>query len=252
MLVRIIAIFVALGFATPLLASDLEKEQRWREQVADSIMDGEEVDVVVDGRDVFGIYTEAEVDSDKGMIVVHGTGIHPNWDQVVQPVRVGMAEKGWHTLSIQMPVLANDAEYQDYVPLYPQVPARLKAAEAFLLDKGVSTIVIVAHSQGATMSSYYLARNDSEVKALVAIGMGAAQKDSEVNSAESLKRINIPVLDLYGSDDLAAVLETADKRKAASAHNAAYGQQVIEGANHFFDDYNDELIESVARWLEQI
>lgn len=252
MLIRLIVICFGFSFATPSFASDLGKEQRWREQVADSIMDGEEVDVIVDGRGVFGIYTEPESESDKGIIVVHGTGIHPNWDQVVQPVRVGMVEHGWHTLSIQMPVLSNDAQYEDYVPLYPQVPARLTAAEQFLSDKGVTTMLIVAHSQGATMSSYYLASGASKAKALVAIGMGATQKDSHVNSAQSLKKINMPVLDLYGSNDLPGVLETAEQRKAASAHNPGYSQQIIDGANHFFDDFNDQLIEAISTWSSQL
>ena len=95
-----IVLILGIALVAPGFASDLGKEQRWREQVADSIMDGEEVDVMVDGRAVFGIYTEATNDSEKGMIVVHGTGIHPDWEQVVQPIRVAMAEHGWHTLSI--------------------------------------------------------------------------------------------------------------------------------------------------------
>lgn len=137
-----------LALTTPLLASDLEKEERWREQVEDSIMDGESVDLVVEGRNVFAIYTEAEEGSDKGLIVVHGTGIHPNWQQVVQPIRVEMAGYGWNTLALQMPILHNEAEYEEYVALYPEVPPRLRAAEAFLKEKGIQTIVIAAHSQG--------------------------------------------------------------------------------------------------------
>ena len=101
----LLGLVAALLFSVEAMASDLAKEQRWREQVADSIMDGEEVDVMVDGRGVFGIYTEAAEDSDKGMIIAHGIGVHPNWDQVILPLRVEMAERGWHTLSIQMPIL---------------------------------------------------------------------------------------------------------------------------------------------------
>ena len=41
------------------------------------------------------------------------------------------------------------------------------------------------------------------------------------------------MLDLYGSEDLPGVLETSNKRKKSSAHNQAYRQQVIDGANHF-------------------
>ena len=237
--------------AAPVAASDLEKEQRWREQVEDSIMDGEAVDLVVEGREIFAIYMEAEDSSDKGMIVVHGTGIHPNWQQVVQPIRVEMAAHGWNTLSIQMPILHNEAQYEEYVALYPEVPPRLRAAEAFLKDRGIQTLLIAAHSQGATMSSYYLSRHPSDVKGLIAIGMGATQKDSHINSAQSLKKITIPVLDLYGDDDLPGVLDTVDARTESSAHNAQYSQQMIKDANHFFDGMDDELVSAVAGWAQQ-
>ena len=46
----ILGITLGIALVAPGFASDLGKEQRWREQVADSIMDGEEVDVMVDGR----------------------------------------------------------------------------------------------------------------------------------------------------------------------------------------------------------
>ena len=247
----IIAWITLLMLAAPVAASDLEKEQRWREQVEDSIMDGEAVDLVVKGRKIFAIYMEAEDGSDKGMIVVHGTGIHPNWQQVVQPIRVEMAAHGWNTLSIQMPILHNEAQYEEYVALYPEVPPRLRAAEAFLKDRGIQTLLIAAHSQGATMSSYYLSRHPSDVKGLIAIGMGATQKDSHINSAQSLKKITIPVLDLYGDDDLPGVLDTVDARTESSAHNAQYSQQMIKDANHFFDGMDDELVSAVAGWAQQ-
>ena len=247
----IIAWITLLVLAAPVAASDLEKEQRWREQVEDSIMDGEAVDLVVEGREIFAIYMEAEDGSDKGMIVVHGTGIHPNWQQVVQPIRVEMAAHGWNTLSIQMPILHNEAQYEEYVALYPEVPPRLRAAEAFLKDRGIQTLLIAAHSQGATMSSYYLSRHPSDVKGLIAIGMGATQKDSHINSAQSLKKITIPVLDLYGDDDLPGVLDTVDARTESSAHNAQYSQQMIKDANHFFDGMDDERVSAVAGWAQQ-
>jgi len=247
----IIAWITLLMLAAPVAASDLEKEQRWREQVEDSIMDGEAVDLVVEGREIFAIYMEAEDGSDKGMIVVHGTGIHPNWQQVVQPIRVEMGAHGRNTLSIQMPILHNEAQYEEYVALYPEVPPRLRAAEAFLKDRGIQTLLIAAHSQGATMSSYYLSRHPSDVKGLIAIGMGATQKDSHINSAQSLKKITIPVLDLYGDDDLPGVLDTVDARTESSAHNAQYSQQMIKDANHFFDGMDDELVSAVAGWAQQ-
>jgi pimeloyl-ACP methyl ester carboxylesterase len=236
-------------FLLTVEASDFAKEKRWIEQTVDAIFDGEAVMLQADGHEFLSIFTEAEDESDKGMIVIHGTGVHPNWGQVVHPVRVEMAARGWNTLSIQMPILANDASYEDYVPLYPEVPPRLKAAEDYLLAKGIKTIVIVAHSQGATMASYYLSKSKHRVSGFVAIGMGATQKDSHLNSANALESIQIPVLDIYGSEDLPGVLETSDSRKKAGAHNSAYEQKIIMGAGHFFDGKNEELIEPIDEWL---
>lgn len=233
-------------------ASDLAKEQRWADQTVDSIMDGEAVWLKSGDLEFLSIFTEAEEASDKGMIVVHGIGIHPNWDQVVKPVRVEMTTHGWNTISIQMPVLANEASEADYVHLFKEVPARIRAAEDYLLSQNVNEIVIVAHSLGAAMSAYYLAQKTHKVEAFVAIGMQATSNSKEHNAATTLNSIDIPVLDIYGSDDLPGVLKTANKKMSAAAHNKKFQQQVIPGADHFFDNKNDELIAAIQQWLAKI
>jgi len=233
-------------------ASDVAKEKRWAEQVVDAVLDGEVVWLKAQDHEFMSIFTAAEDQSAKGMIVVHGTGIHPDWEQVVKPIRVEMSTLGWNTLSIQMPILHNEATYEEYIPLYPEVPARLQAAEDYLIAQGIKDIVIVAHSQGATMSSYYLSKHDHQIKAFVAIGMLATQTDPAVNVANSLKLIKIPLLDLYGSQDLADVLSSSPLRKKSAAHNPDYQQQVIAGADHFFVGKNAELIEALDSWLSQL
>jgi pimeloyl-ACP methyl ester carboxylesterase len=129
----------------------------------------------------------------------------------------------------------------------------MQAAIDYLESQGIDTIAVVAHSQGATMASYYLANNKHEIKALVAIGMSAQHKQTSVNSAESLKRIDIPVLDIYGSRDFPTVLETADARQQGASHNNAYKQVVIDSAYHFFDNTNHEnqLLATIAQWLDE-
>jgi len=237
----------------PLYATDVEREQRWIDQTVDLIFDGEAIFLDADAHQFLGIYTPSESASARGMIVLHGTGFHPDWEQVVQPVRVSMTQSGWHTLSIQLPLLEKSAAYEDYVPLYPEVPVRMQAAANYLKEQGLDTIVIVAHSQGATMASYYLANTAHDVQAFVAIGMSAQHKQSNINSAESLKKIDIPVLDIYGSRDFPTVLETAHLRRAGAAHNTQYKQAVIPDAYHFFDDstHERELLRSIASWLDE-
>ncbi len=100
-------------------------------------MDGEII-WLNDGKNEFlSIFTEAEEDQQRAAIIMHGTGIHPDWKQVISPLRIGLTEHGWHTLSIQMPILPNDAEYPEYAPLYDEVAPRLLGArdEAHVVGK---------------------------------------------------------------------------------------------------------------------
>lgn len=254
MLARALCI-VLLLVALPAAASDQAKEKRWAEQIVDALLDGEAVWLDADGARFLGIYTEADdADADRALIVAHGIGVHPDWDQVVKPVRVEMTARGWHTLSIQMPILPNEATAEEYLPLYDEVAPRMEAAIRFLRERGVTRLAIVGHSMGANMSAYYLAQNPrSAVGALVAVGMNAAQPDPGKNSATSLERIRVPVLDLYGGDDLATVRDSAPRRAEAAgkAGNGAYRQQVVPGAGHFFDGYEAQLLQAVESWLQE-
>jgi dienelactone hydrolase len=182
---------------------------------------------------------------------MHGTGIHPNWQQVVQPLRVGLTDYNWNTLSIQMPILPNEAEYIEYAPLYGEVAPRIKAAIKYLKDNGSNNIVLIGHSQGATMAAYALATSDIDANGFVGIGMGSYADDPRMVPTNSIEKIKIPVLDLYGNDDLKEVLETTKARAAAAekAGNKNYKQVEITG-NHFFDGQEDNLVDTVADWLK--
>ncbi len=248
-----ILIPLILVLFTPAQASDLAKEKRWADQVVDAILDGEAVWLNDGTSDFLGIYTEAGDDKGRAVIVMHGTGIHPDWQQVIQPLRVGLTEHDWNTLAIQMPILPNEAEYQEYAPLYDEVAPRINAAIEYLKDNGVKQIVLIGHSQGATMAAYYLSTSKQPVAGFVAIGIGVFADDPRMDSVKSLKSIKVPVLDLYGENDLEPILEgTAARADAAKqAGNTNFSQVEMAGANHFFDGKEDELVEAVANWLEK-
>ena len=253
LLLSVVFFITANFFVSNLsLASDLEKEKRWADQVVEAILDGEAVWLNDGNSDFLGIYTEAEEDKGRAVIVMHGTGIHPDSQQVIQPLRVGLTEFNWNTLSIQMPVLANNAEYPDYAPLYDEVAPRIDAAIKYLQDHGSTDIVLIGHSQGSAMTAYYLSTSKQEVKGFVAIGMAAFADDPRMNSIKSLEKIRIPVLDLYGNEDLENILASVKSRAAAAkkAGNKNYTQIKIKG-NHFFDGHEETLVETVAEWLEK-
>lgn len=249
LLTTVLLCLVAHGGAS---ASDLDKERRWAEQIVDALLDGEAV-YLDDGRSEFlAIETESATDgSRKAAVVIHGTGVHPDWPTVVLPLRVGLTESGWHTLSIQMPVLPNEAEHADYLPVYRWVPGRIDAAVAYLREKGFETVVLVAHSQGAGMAAYYLSGEHRPVAGFVAVGMSGGIPGGAMDNLAKLGRIEEPTLDLYGSADLEEVLAAAAaKASRAQAVNADYSQRRVEDADHFFDGEETDLLDAVNSWLD--
>ena len=235
-------------------ASDTAKEKRWADQISDSIMVGDVEWLKAGKSKIFSIYTENTTEKAiGGAIILHGTGVHPNWDQVVRPLRSQLPEHGWSTLSLQLPVLNNEAGYKDYIPLFKEVAPRINAGVAFLKSKGIRNVVIVAHSLGSSMAAYYMANKpDSAIQAFVAVGVsGNMHKVNKVGYLTSLKTIKVPVLDIFGSNDLSSVLES-EKLKAQTARKAGnkkYTQIKITGANHFFDNKDEVLVKRVRGWL---
>jgi len=251
------ALSLLLAFAeTPSLASDTAKEKRWADQIVDGLMDGEAVWLEAGKTKFLGIYTETAIKPAKGaVIILHGAGVHPDWPDLVNPLRVHLPEHGWSTLSLQMPILANEAKEDDYAPLFPEIAPRMNAAIAYLKAKGVKTFVVAGWSMGAAMGAYYLAHNTNPVKGYVTLGTSGANFHTKGKRYfDSLPMLNkLPILDIYGSEDLDSVLKTEKERAdiARKSGNTHYTQVKVAGANHYFQGKGNELVQEVSRWLDQ-
>ncbi len=239
---RLFVLFVLItniAFAQTL--PDYAKESRWASFIEDGLMDGDVVWLKNSDREFLSIFTESESDSNKVAIVMHGLGVHPDWSGVIQPLRVSLTEQGYHTLSIQLPVLANGIPGSEYKPLWVDSDKRIAAAIKYIQSLGKSSDLLVAHSHGTRMARHYLAGNPQHpFKKFVAVGM---------TGASGLPDINIPILDLYGTKDIDSVLTTVKQRQDASNHNTGYIQKQIQG-DHFFNDQNEILTKTVGDWLK--
>ncbi len=81
--------------------SDTAKESRWAEQVVDSLLDGDEAWLIDDlGHEFLGIFTEGDADSGHAVILMHGIGVHPNWPDVIYPLRV-VSRRRWITSTMR-------------------------------------------------------------------------------------------------------------------------------------------------------
>jgi len=192
------------------------------------------------GHRFLGLYVEAK--NPKGSVIIaHGRGWSPDFE-LYGTLRTRLAELGYHTLSIQMPVLPSTAILGLYVPLYPDARERFQLAVDFLKAKGQRNIAIVSHSLGATMANQYLIRTeDTSVKAWVFIGI--------LQGLEEMYRIKIPVLDVFGSDDWTVTMWGAPEREKQIRLNAGSAQVIVPGARHFFENREDELLRIIDSFL---
>ena len=73
---RFSASLLLLMLLNPVLASDFAKEQRWADQVVDSLLDGEAVWLEADSHRFLSIFTPAEDESrEKALIIFIWNGV---------------------------------------------------------------------------------------------------------------------------------------------------------------------------------
>lgn len=239
----LLSCILLLASALTLAQADYAREQRWADEVTPAILVGDPVYLELgSGRKFLAIWAPNPKAS-TGVIVVHGLGMHPDWG-LINPLRSQLAEQGYATLSVQMPVLAADAKADLYPPLFPEAAERLGAAVAFLRGKGLRKVAIVSHSMGARMTNYFLNHaGDARIDAWVAVGISSG----EFTSPATFKA---PVLDIYGEKDFPAVLDGAPNRAAAIRGVRGSGQIQVAGADHFFAGMEGELVRQVRQFLD--
>jgi len=243
-----------LLFSSTLFAADIEREKRLADQIVDSIMDGDPVFLNSGEHDFLSIYTEAD-EPVGAVVIMHGRGFHPNWSDVAYPLRVGLVDHGWNTLSLQMPVLDKEAKYYDYVEIMPEAFPRIEAAIDYLKQQGNDRIVLIAHSCSVHMVMAWVdAGRMRGIDGIVGIGMGAVDYRQPMKKPFPLAKITVPVLDVYGEEEYPAVLKGAPGRLAAiqQAGNPRSKQVAVPGADHYFTDEGDALLDVVAPWLNSL
>ncbi len=235
-------------------AADLAREQRIAEQIRDAIFDGEPMELKAKGQPFLAIYQRTEREPARGAaLILHGRGANPDWTEVVHPLRVGLPEHGWDTLSIQLPVASEGANDREWRQTIPEAVPRIEAALRFLDGQGMKNVVLIAHSFGNRAVAAFLGSGPvpKAVRAWVAIGAPFGD-DSEALAV--LRRLELPVLDLYGQQDLPQVLAGSKARRLAArdAKNDAYESREVAGADHFFNGQDELLLSIVRAWLAKV
>ena len=253
---RTTILLASMALIPSVFASDLEREKRMANEISEAILDGEPVWLNAGSITFLGIATMAlEQPAMGNVIILHGRGYHPDWVEVVNPLRVGLAEQGWNTLSLQMPVLEKSAKYYDYVPIFEEALPRINAGIQYIREQNDLPIVLIAHSCGAHMAMEWVRKvGDETIDAYVGIGMGATDYGQPMLEPFPLDGMKVPVLDVYGAEEFPAVIRMAPERlammrKAGSPHSE---QIVVSDSDHYFHDRGAPLLEVVSTWLNRV
>ena len=254
--VRLLIVLLLAGLPSGQVAaqttSDQKREKNWANQVVDTVVVGEPVWLSARRHKFLALYAPPARAGGQGVILLHGRGVHPAWG-FIDNLRTDLADAGYHTLSLQAPILAADAPFGAYGKTFPEAFERIDAGVQYLKAKGVGHIVLLGHSSGAMAAVAYPAkRPQTPLAGVVAIGLSTyAHGPDTMQPALMLKSVRVPVLDLYGANDLHEVLSYAGARRAAAqeAGNKGYSAVRVPDANHFFTDHYETLKKHIIDWL---
>ena len=238
-----LVLLALLSAGARALPPDYAREERWAHEVVPQVVVGDAVWLALRGRPrVLALFTEPAGTAKGAVVVVHGMGVHPDWN-LIGALRTQLAERGYATLAVQMPVLAAAAPRDGYRDLFPDAGDRLAAALAWLRAKGFGKVAILSHSMGAAMTDAYLARGDAAaLAAWVPVGM----------LVDFSKPPRAPVLDVVAERDFPEAFTAAGRRAPRLPHDGCSRATTIAGTDHYIEGATVALADTVAAFLVRV
>jgi len=233
------------------LASDQKREAEFAEGINKTLAMGKAVWLESEGKKILGLYTQTEKVTSKGaVIILHDMGGHPDQQQLIYGLRVFLPEHNWATLALQMPVREAGVDREDYYALFPEAAARIQAGISYAKSNGAENIVVVGYGLGGLMGIYALSEQVADIKALVTISLPVpATENKAAQTLEFIKKIRIPMLDIYGAIDVSDVIDSARDRRLAAKENMGYRQIKINDEGHAYLHDEGLLVKRIYSWL---
>lgn len=244
--IALLALLLALAGSAAFgqARSDAAREKRWADQILPSLVVGDAVHLQTTEGRFLALHAKAEP-ARGAVILAHGPGLHPDHG-ITGELRVHLADRGFTTLSLQMPVLP--AEIDDgaaYRALYPEAARRIAAGMQYLQERGAKRIFIVSHAMGAGMAHEYLRAN----RAAPVSGWAAL---SFYGVFDGIAGAAFPVLDLYGAKDYRGIRGPARDRADILRTLPGSKQLAIADGGYFLAGGEKAVLQEVAAFLDAI
>jgi hypothetical protein len=241
---RLLVLIAALICAASFAQTDSEREARWRAEVEPSIVVGDAQTLKTkEGREFFAIFTEGK-QKDVAFVIVHGVGVHPDFG-FVGKLRVLLSDQGFATLSIQMPVRPKETtDVNEYLTTFPDATARIASAHTWVRERGYAKVVLASHSMGAWMSNVYF-QNTPNSPYAAWIAMGVTGRILSIGSN------SLPILDLYGENDLPPNLKSAWLRRGYLWTKSNSEQVMIPKADHHYAGVEKDAANAMVAFVRE-
>jgi hypothetical protein len=225
--------------------SDAAREKRWADQIVPGLVVGDAVYLQSgDGMRFLALYAPAE--RPRGAVVLaHGPGLHPDHG-VTGELRIQLSDRGYSTLSLQMPVLPPEIDDGSaYRELYPEAARRIAAGMRFMQDKGASRIALVSHAMGAGMTYEFLRQNrGAPVLAWAAL--------SYYGVFPEMAGAGFPILDIYGAADYRGIRGPAGERAQILRALRGSKQLAVPEGGRFLAGGEKTVLREVADFLDAV
>jgi len=232
---------------------DLSREQAWAEQITRHLRVGEVVWLPFLSGKSLALYTKAigRGPNHGAVVLFPSPDAHPESDPIGN-LRITLPLHGWHTLAVQLPTILVESTPADYALMLPTACARLHEAITWLDGKHLSNVVVLGHGLGAAVAAACVAEmgDKGAVRGIILLGAGGSGLPPTLDPAASLEKITLPILDLYGDEDLPSVQAGSRAREARRRNREQpYVQAVVPGADHQLTGFEDAIEARVAAWL---
>ena len=245
----LVVLGVPLSLAWPPSAmgqplADAAREQRWADEIVPTLVIGDAIYLQpATGPRFLALYTV--VTPAKGAVLLtHGPGLHPDHG-VTGQLRVFLSDRGYTTLSLQMPVLPSDSEAGDaYRALRPEAAMRIQAGVDFLGKAGFDRIAIVSHAMGSAMAHEFLRTHPAPpLFAWVAL--------SFYGSFGDMAEAKFPIFDLYGANDYWGIRGTSSLQRVWTLRSVPGSKQLaLAEGGYFLAGGEKAVMREVAAFLD--
>lgn len=178
------------------------------------------------------------------VVLLHDMGAHPDWSEVIRPLRQALVAAGWAVFSPQLPLLAAGSSRGDYEAVQSLAVARIRLALSHVQAQDFARLAVVGYGTGASASLIcFVDPATPKLFAFTAIGLHQADNSGDV-----------PFLDVFGSLDESQIRTAVTERALAARRRTQSDYRRIEivGADHRFTGNADELVKRVSGWLNSL